>query len=242
MVKRTVSPGLRRVLVLLFVALFTLFFYTVLHESGHAVAGLLSGQKLLVFDVNLLAMKPHVRMAGDLSAAQRSAQTVAGVALPLAAWAAFMLAAPRRANPVLEMLKLLSTLAVLNSALPWIVFPALVAAGQAPPVDDVLNFLGASGATPLLVAGVFLALYIGGWGLFLARIEGVRQVVARLVGRGDEFTSASLRRALPGLTAVFAVGVLGVMLLGVALGPAPDPFSPPPGYDLAATVDLAQQA
>ncbi len=72
-----------------------------------------------------------------------------------------MLAAPRRANVALEYVRLLSTLITLNSALPWITFPLLVAAGQAPPHDDVLNTLGIPGAPPLVVGGVRRALHGG---------------------------------------------------------------------------------
>lgn len=229
-------------LALLFVALFVVFFYTVLHEGGHALVGVLSGQRLLVFNIDFVTMGAHVSLAGDLSAAQRALQTVAGVGLPLVVWAALMLAVPRRANPVLELLKIMGTLVALNSTLPWILFPLLVAAGQAPPRDDVLGFLGSSGVPPLVLAAAAVAVYVGGWALFAARVEGVRRALALVVGKGEELTAAAMRRALLPMAGVLAAGAAGVLALGLALGPAPDPLAPPPGYELAAEVSLRQQA
>ena len=69
------------VALILFVALFVFFIYTFLHESGHAIIGLLSGQSLTEFNVNFWDFSAHVGMAGGkLTQAQLACKSAAGAA------------------------------------------------------------------------------------------------------------------------------------------------------------------
>jgi len=241
-VTRIVLPlRLRKILVVLFVTLVVVYFYTLLHEGGHALVGLLAGQTLLGLDLNFITLSAHVEMSGQLAGALRTLQIVAGTGLPLLVWAGFMLAVPRRADAVLELLKTVSTLSVLSSLLPWMAFPLALAAGLRPPIDDVLSFIASSQWSPLVVAGLAAIAYVAGWGLFLRRIEGVRSEVALLVRDEERFARPGEGRTLWSLMAVLALsGAMGLAL--TAAFPAGRSFEPPPGYRLAATVDLAQEA
>lgn len=72
---------LRRAGALVAAALCALFAYTLVHEGGHALVGLLAGQRLVEFDVSFFTLGAHARMAGDIAGAWRSLQTIAGAGL-----------------------------------------------------------------------------------------------------------------------------------------------------------------
>lgn len=158
----------------LFVTLFVFFMYTFLHESGHAFTGTLFGQSLTEFDVNFWNLNAHVSMVGgSLTESQLAVQAVAGAGLPLIFWAVFISLVPRKASFTLEALKFISSMAVVNTLLVWIVLPILYMLQSAPP-DDVTNFLRHSQMLPLLLTFIASILYAGGWVLFLSKINGLR--------------------------------------------------------------------
>jgi hypothetical protein len=160
------------VLLLVFMGVFVLTLYTFLHEAGHAAAGLFYGGSLYSFSVNFLNASAHVGIAGQFTAVQRSLINLAGAALPLVVWIIFLLAVPRRANPVLELLKTISSAGVLGSLLTWILTPFLYLSGAAPAGDDVTQFLNNSHIHPVLAAGAALAVFISGAVLFVQRSSG----------------------------------------------------------------------
>ena len=140
------APQLQKAALLLVMTLCVVFIYTFLHESGHALVGVLSGAEITTFSLGLWDLNPHVSLTGALTPTQRIVNNVAGVGLPLLVWLVWMLATPRRANLALQAVKLLSALVVLNTLLAWIVIPVLFWAGRAPS-DDVTQFLTNSGVT-----------------------------------------------------------------------------------------------
>jgi hypothetical protein len=191
-----VSLRLRRVALLAFTALLVVSLYYLLHEAGHALAGLLFGGRLLEFNANPFSPDAHALIDGRFSHVQRAAVFLAGLALPLLAWAGFLLAAPRRANPLLETVKVVSTMGVLNTLLPWIITPLSYRPGTAQAGHDVAQFLAWSGIPPLWAAVIFLAAYVAGWALFLARIEGVAEEAALLAAARSEGLTSGPRRTL----------------------------------------------
>ena len=72
------------IFIVLFVALFVFFTYTFLHESGHAIMGVLFGQSLTEFDISFWDFSAHVGMVGgELTGIQLAVQSVAGAVFPL---------------------------------------------------------------------------------------------------------------------------------------------------------------
>ncbi len=172
-----------RVLVaLLLTSLLVMLLYGLLHEGAHALAVLLFRGRVVGFNPGLLAAGGRVQFAGGLSPAQVAAAAVAGTAAPLLLWAAAMLAAPRRANPLLEIAKAVSAVGALSTLLPWAFLPLFFSLGRALPGDDVTTFLLASGASPYLVAALAVLAYAAGWGLFLRRVQSLRREVDVLMG------------------------------------------------------------
>lgn len=239
--KLKTSPSLLRIVISLFVFLFVFFLYTFLHEIGHAIAGALFGQSLTVFDVSFWDLSAHVGMVGDMSDSQRAIQALAGASLPFLIWSLFISLVSRRSSFTLEVLKLLASMMVINTLLPWIVLPVLFLLGIAP-ADDVTNFLRYSEMPPVLLAFTALVLYAGGWVLFLSKINGLRNELLLFATTDPAQITAGARRSIPILSGIMALCVIAVFGLNVlAEKNLLDPFAPPRDFDPVAQVDLSKQ-
>jgi hypothetical protein len=167
---------IEKIFLLLALALFCIFLYTFLHEGGHALAGILSGGTVTGFSVNFLDFSAHVSLAGSFTQAEKVTNALAGPGLPLLVWLVFIVFVPKRTNFALESIKLAATIMFLSTLLAWVVLPLVYMSGQFPR-DDVTDFLLHSGASPMGTAAAALAAYLGGWILFITKIEGVRREV-----------------------------------------------------------------
>jgi hypothetical protein len=221
------------VALLVFTLCFVLVVYTLTHEVGHTVVGMLFGQSLTALKVNFLTLSAHVGLVGELTSTQRALQSIAGAALPLVIWLIFVSCTPRRSTLVVEMLKCIATVAVLSTLLAWVVLPVLYRYGQAP-VDDVSNFLAYSGIEPLLLSLAALAICIGGWRWFFTRIQGVRSEIAFFNTLEAQAIHASLRPPL----ALMTIILLACSGLIVVLSNTLNPLAPPQGFRPVAQLDL----
>ena len=239
------KPNARLILIalILFVFLFVFFTYTFLHESGHALTGALFGQSLTEFDVSFWDLSAHVGMVGgSLTETQLAVQAVAGAGLPLIVWVIFISLVPCKSNFTLEALKLISSMAVVNTLLAWIVLPILFLLQKAPP-DDVTNFLRHSQIPPLLLIFTASVLYAGGWMLFLSKINGLRNELLLFSATDQTQLTAGIRRTIPAMASLMVFGVIVVFTLnGLAGKNSLNKFSPPQGFTPIAQLDLSAQA
>jgi hypothetical protein len=225
----------------LFASLVLLFVYTVLHEGGHALVGLLSGGTIETFNVSFLDFSAHVSMRGGSdSPAVRVLNNLAGMALPLLAWVAFLLLAPRRGNLLLEWVKAVGSMGVFNTLLVWIIFPIIALFGEAPAGEDATRFLRNSGVHPLLMAAFFLLLYLALWMLFLRRIQPFAEWIRRFTeAPAAEWKSRAVWRTAAVMAAVMvAAGVVTLLANLPNLGRQPG--QPPAGFTLTQQLDLAE--
>lgn len=227
--------------ILVFTLVFVLLTYTFLHEGGHALMGLLFGGTLTSFSVNFINFSAHVGIDGNFSLLQRSLISVAGISLPLLIWAVWIARTPIHNNPLLEWVKTISTLGVLNTLLAWIIIPFLYMAGNIPS-DDSATFLSLTKFHPALVAGLALLIYLAGWILFLSRVEGFRGLVQRLRDSLGDTPLQNSRRTLLTMMVVFlCISTASVALTLTTQGSLPD-LSVPADYSLAIDVDCSQKA
>ena len=233
---------LQRFVLLLWIALFTVFTYTFLHEGGHAAVGLLSGGTLTGFSVNFLDLSAHVAMTGSLTPAQTIANNLAGACLPLFVWLIFMIAVPKRANYALEIIKIVSSLMFLSTLLAWVFVPVLVWQGRMVNGDDVANFLNHSGVHPLWVIGAALLAFGAGWRLFAAKIDGLRREIDLFRTANEDIWTPAVSKTTYSLIGIFFLcGLVAFSANGFRLAaPDRDPFQPPAGYRLVKTIDLSQ--
>ena len=241
---KTSANPIHPILVLLFVLLFVLFIYTFLHEAGHAIVGFAFGQSLTEFNVSFWDFSAHVDMAGGmLTHPQLAVQAIAGASLPLFVWVIFIGLVPRKADFILEALKLISSLAVLNTLLAWMLIPVLFNFGEALPSDDVTHVLHFSQMEPLLMACIAFILYILGWAYFLSKIDGLRNEFRLFRTVARETLTAGTRTVIPWMTGIMAFCIVLVFFINIP--PAKSPLmklSPPPGFEVVAEVKLSRQA
>ena len=210
--------------------------YTFVHEAGHTLVGLAYGQTLTAFSTTFWDLSAHVRLVGELTAAQQALQSVAGAALPLLVWAVFMSLVPRKARFSLELVKLVASMGVVNTLLVWMVIPVLDLWGRAPVNDDVTHFLRASELPPLLVTAVAASLYALGWVLFITKSRGLAQF-RQLEAMEKTATAAFMMFAV---TAVVLLSTLSINTVATQNGA--NRLSPPANLALAAQIDLSVRA
>lgn len=226
----------------LLIMFFILLLYTFLHEAGHAITGIVFGQRLLEFDAAFWNFNPHVSMAGELPVAKQAIRSLMGTGLPLLVWLVFINIVPRKANFSLTVLKIFSSMAIINTLLTWIGLPILIMSGQTVQ-DDVAFFLNTSGIQPLLLSGIALILYAAGWWLFMHRMEGFKEQYRLFRSNDPDFlVSVSLQTGIT--LAAIAVPLLFVTLTSSSFLPGKytDPFVPPSGYQRVASINLQDQA
>ncbi len=218
-----------------------LFLYTFLHEAGHAILGMLFGQRVLEFDAAFWNFYPHVSMAGEISVPQQALRSLAGTILPLLIWVVFINLVPRRANFSLTVLKIFTSMAVINTLLTWIILPVMVLFGNTFQ-DDVINFLNTSGLHPLQLSGIALILYGACWYLFIHRMDGVREQYQLFKHNDKFFLITGGRRTFSWLTAILLPMLLFTLTSPNFLpGKYANPMVPPPGYQQIVSINLEDQ-
>jgi hypothetical protein len=218
----------------LLIALGVALAYTVLHEGGHALAGLAFGGTVREIDVNFFNLGAHVNIDGSFSRYQEAVINVSGAALPFLVWLVLTLALPKEGSPLVLWAKFIASAGTLCSLLAWVVIPFLYIKNDAPAGDDVTRFLANSGLPPLAVAFGALVLFVGGWFLFVRRFPGTRSIWNVIIKNTGKPVPA-WRWVLAGgvmLTALIGAGILVTSTLGNGLPP------PPKEYNSAANVDL----
>ena len=227
---------------LLFILLFSLLLYTFLHESGHALTGVVLGARVTSFSIDFIGMTAHVGLDANFTPLQQSAVSLAGVMLPYLLVIALLAAAPRRANALLEWVKLLTGIVTISSLLAWVVLPWLFLVGQRPG-DDSITFISSSGVHPALVSAGALLLFGAGLALLFRQVEGPPGIMLRIRAGPAALTSPASRRTLVVLAAVLAAAAAISVGLGVAFGTSPADFlAIPLGYTRAAEIQLNQHA
>ena len=237
---RNSTSVLNIVLLTLFVTIFVFFTYTFLHEAGHAIAGWLFGQSLTEFDASFWDLSAHVSLSGGaLTQMQLAIQSAAGVLLPLVIWAIFISLVPHKGSFILEILKLISSMVVVNTLLAWIVLPILFLFGRAPS-DDVTNFLNFSQMPPLLLSFTALVLYANCWLFFLSRIDGFRNELLMFSTTKINKLDGGTRTTVGVMTGIMAVCAILVFTLNLqAAGNLSARFSPPQGFARVVEIDLS---
>jgi hypothetical protein len=143
-----------------FAALLTAWVWVAVHETGHAVAGALTGASLV--DIHLLSLRPHVTLGGAGTPSEQALRALGGSALVLLAWLAIMLFSRRRLRIARQAGSFFASLELLG----WLL-SALFCRFPIEP-NDATEFLAASGLNPAIVAAACLALASAGLWFYLS--------------------------------------------------------------------------
>jgi len=208
--------------------------YALLHEGGHALAAAAVGGTVRTIDARAWSPRPHASY--DFSGAtdgQRSFVIAAGTLLPLVVWAVLVAALPRALPPTLALARFFVSIGLLAGLLPWIVLPWPAMHATAPR-DDVVRFAQTSGWPPAVIAGLAVALMLGGFALLWWRAGGITQLRAfrqlrslAVTPRALAVTAATLVGGVAmalGLIAAYPIRDAGAQGGGVSL-PTHDPIA-----------------
>lgn len=166
---------LTNALIFVFIALmFAMLIYPALHEFGHAVAAVIFGGR--VHSIGITAFRAYARISGTFTPYERAVINVSGFAFPYILWFIFIITVPKECPPLVKGLKLYSSVSVIATTLPWIVIPFIYNMGKVPQTDDVTKFLRNSGASPAIVALVFLLIFTVSVVLFLKKIGNIKGI------------------------------------------------------------------
>jgi hypothetical protein len=149
---------------------------------------------------------------------------------------------PRNTSFTVGALKLISSITVINTLVPWMVIPVLFLYGNAPS-DDVTHFLRYSQIPPLSVMLAALILYIGGCLLLVAKTDGIRNQVLLFRDVAPEALKIGTRRSIPLMTGVMVLCVILAFVFNTsAVNSSLDRFSAPEGFVPVARIDLSTKA
>lgn len=126
-----------------------------MHELGHSIAVIIFGGRLTKF--NPSPLNAHMNYSGNFTNVELSVINAGGMLFPFIIWIIFVLVCPRRISSIFEYVRLLSSLMILGSMLPWIIIPVI---NNRPSGDDVTKFLKCSGLNPVYVSLLSLGLFL----------------------------------------------------------------------------------
>lgn len=143
----------------LLVFLFLVYFYTLLHEGGHALVGIMYGGRL---DSFVLGFNAHVRINGaNFTQIGESLFNAAGVLLPAIFLAVALIFYNRKVkNIIYHYIYAIISIMILGSFLAWVSIPVISLFATPPAGDDVSKFIKVSGLNPLLISFTALLLML----------------------------------------------------------------------------------
>jgi hypothetical protein len=145
------------------VCVLTVLASILIHEAGHALAGYLTGNR--VVSVVLFSVRPHVLLEGASTPEQTAFKAAAGTALFLAAWGLLIWLAPRGGAAMSAVVSAASLIAFVESV-GWMLSALLHPYG--PRSEDGWKFLTNFGMPPLLMAALALTVAGFAWRIFFS--------------------------------------------------------------------------
>lgn len=145
----------RAIILLLSGMIALVYFYTFLHEGGHALIAMLYGGTIQEF---VLGFDAHVRTTGaDFTPAGRALYNAAGALVPLLFLVvAFLLYRKKVKQALYHFFYWMFSIMIIGSLMAWVIIPVVSLFSAPPAGDDVTKFLNNSGLHPLMVTSAAL--------------------------------------------------------------------------------------
>lgn len=158
--KSIMNKKIKIVSFLLLSKIISLYIYTFLHESGHALIAVICGGRIEEF---ILGLNAHVRITGASYTKFTSAlMNVMGGLLPIIILLiALSLYKSEISHMFYHIFYFVISISTSFSLLAWLIIPIISMFTDPPIGDDVTNFLEISGIHPLMVTLVALLIFLG---------------------------------------------------------------------------------
>jgi len=156
-IEKTNSNKSLSIFYLLLSAFSLIYIYTFLHESGHAIIGVISGGNIKEF---VIGFNARVKITGaNYNTITAPLGNAFGAFLPyIFALIVIYTYNEKIKNKIYHIFCFLISVMVPGSLIAWIIIPLLYYAGISPKGDDVTKFLNNSNIEPYLVALIALIL------------------------------------------------------------------------------------
>lgn len=125
--------------------------YTLSHEGGHAIVGILCGGKIQRF---VLGINPHVEIINaNFSKITASLMHLMGSVLPMILTCTLIFFYnENKQNIIYHLFHFVFSYAVAFSLLSWVIIPIISLCGKAPINDDVTKFMQTSNVHPIIIS------------------------------------------------------------------------------------------
>lgn len=155
-----------------------LFLYTLLHEGGHALVGILYGGKV---DRMVLGLNAHVSISGaEYSRTGLALLNVAGLLLPvLFLVVALAVYQAKIKSALYHFFYGVLWMAISGSLLAWVIIPIIALFGTPPQGDDVTKFMTNTGLNPMIM--ILAAILIVAGLIILALKKGLFTTIAGIL-------------------------------------------------------------
>lgn len=144
--------------IVLITSILILYFYTLLHEGGHALAGLISNGRV---DKMVLGLNARVYIEGArFTPFTESLFSLSGVLMPvLFLMISLAFYSHKIKNSIVQISYILFYTSVSGSLLAWLFVPLLSLFTSIPVNDDITKFLNISGLHPIILSSVTIVLF-----------------------------------------------------------------------------------
>jgi len=134
-----------------------IYLYTLLHEGGHALVGIIYGGRV---DNFVLGFDAHVAVSGaNFTHIGESLFNAAGLLLPVICLAVALIFYNRNIKSVIyHILYAAISIMIIGSFFAWVIIPIMSLFTAPPAGDDVSNFMKVSGLNPILISLIALLL------------------------------------------------------------------------------------
>jgi len=173
---------LRLKIQILATAAFLLIVYTILHEFGHGVIGLICGGEITEF---VIGPNAHICIRGaNYNNFTAPLGHAFGPFLPFIAFTIFIgFYNSKIKNSFYQLFNFLSVVGISFSLVSWIVIPVLYALGIAPKGDDVTKFMQSSGV-PFLPVSLVSSILIAAFLFFAFKVKKIHLVYYSVLKKG----------------------------------------------------------
>ncbi|QOR35157.1 hypothetical protein IMX26_17125 [Clostridium sp. 'deep sea'] len=140
-------------------AIFSIYFYTFIHEIGHGVIGLLAGGTIVKLKLGFGA---HICIANaNYTNFTHPLMNAFGTILPILVCTILVLIYNKKVQNIFyQVFYFIFPISVISSLVPWVYLPFIYNTSSAPASDDVIKFLSNSTIAPWLVSITALALIV----------------------------------------------------------------------------------
>lgn len=151
--------NIKKILLLLGVSVAIIYLYTFLHESGHAIIGLIHGGKIIKFEVGMFACVEFIN--AKFTNIEYGIMKIFGIVFPvIIMYLSLILYKPKIKNTIYQMSHIMYYIVTTSSLIAPILVSIIYKFNKLTPGDDIVDFIYSTKSNPIVVAIIFTLIMI----------------------------------------------------------------------------------